>query len=494
MVAGIAGMGGFLLGKARSPSDPAQPSQTVSEQGGNLPGGVSQGHSMLPVREASASGVSSTGRMNVNVLRRELEIIKRDPNPIKRFASLTHLLGGLSQDNLGTVLDAFDDIPMRYEHRDEYQMLIYAWAAFDPQAALEFVSEKANSRSINKSDLLRPLTASWASNDPGETLEWLNGLPERKRSENLMSGLIQGWATKDPYAAAEYLQANVEPGQHRERLAGEIVSHLFKQDPMQAVKWAEAQHDLAFRGEAFEELAEDWASVNPQGLAEWLGNYVDDEHSVEAFQDLARGWVSRDPDAATAYFEALPDGPAKETGIYEMARTWGRDDLAALGEWLNQLGDSTATDRGVQAYVERLASQSPQAAAESAMSIIDDDLRTEAVQYAGTWWYRRDPDSATAWADANGFAVETFQRGEHFQDIELLRGVDPNVSVRVEAALEDLDKTGDFDFSNLTRALGEKVRGHFLNALKSQDQHATGDVTIDPDPPAPDPPESQNNP
>ena len=410
VVAAIAGgIGGFFLGKASSPSAPMPPTKTVSVQGGSPLSDGDQGYSMLPAREASASGVSSTGRIKGNLLRHQLETIKRDPNPIKRFASLTQLLGDLSPDNLDAVLGAFDEIPMRYEHREEYQMLVYAWAAFGPQAALEFVSEKANSRSINRNDLLRPLVTSWASNDPDQALQWLNSLPEDMHAANLMSGLIEGWATKDPYAAAEYLQANVEPGQHRERLAGEIVSHLFKQDPMQAVTWAEAQDDLAFRGEAFEELAEDWASVNPQGLADWLGNYVDQPYSLEAFEDLARGWVSRDPDAATAFFQNLPDGPAKERGIYEMAVTWGGEDLAALGEWLNGLEDSTATDLGVKAYSQRLARQSPQAAIESAMSIINDEMRDEAILNIGQQWYHQDPDSATAWANTNGISLESLQ-------------------------------------------------------------------------------------
>lgn len=346
-------------------------------------------------------------------MRRELETIKRDPNPIHRFASLTGLLGDLSPDNLDAVLSAFDEIPMRYEHQEEYQMLVYAWAAFDPEAALEFVEKNANSRSIKRGDLIKPLVASWASADPDETLKWLNTLPENERKDqNLLSGLIEGWAVKDPYAAATYLQENVEAGTNREQLAGEIASHLFKQDPMEAANWAEAQGDLKFREEAFEELAEDWASVSPRELANWLENHVAEDYSVEAFEDLARGWVSQDPEAATAYFENLPDGRAKESGIYEMARTWGQDDLAGLGQWLNGLPDSNITDLGVKAYVERLANQSPQAAIESALSINTDEMRDQAVQNAGRQWFRQDPEAATTWANANGIPVESFQGGE----------------------------------------------------------------------------------
>ncbi len=406
----VGGIGGYLIGQTGG-RDAAETSSTQSgsASGPGLLGGTSAEGAGSSDASGWARGGRAPGGMNVNVLRRELETIKRDPNPIKRFASLTQLLGKLDPDTLPDILQAFDEIPMRQEHREEYQMLMYAWASFDPEGALKFVDENANSRSLQRGALLKPILSSWASNDPDKALEWMDSLPESERGEHL-SGLIEGWATKDAYAAASYLQEKVEPGQQREALAGDIASHLFKQDPMGAARWAEAQEDPQFRSEAFEELAEDWASVDPKGLADWLGQHMDEEYSLEAVEDLARAWVSQDPDAATGYFESLEDGAAKERGIYEMARTWGKDDLTALGEWLNGLGDSDVTDLGVKAYVERLAGQSPEAAITSAMSIGTDAMRDEAVQNVGRQWFRQDPEAATAWAQANNVPVESFHQ------------------------------------------------------------------------------------
>ncbi|MGY8687531.1 MAG: hypothetical protein ACKVHP_07330 [Verrucomicrobiales bacterium] len=469
----IGGGGGFILGKTRSKSSVNHSTTVVEVQGWNLSGGGDTGS----LRRTGGSASGSTGGRNINVLRRELETIKRDPNPIKRFAALTDLLGDLSEENLGAVLQAFDEIPMRGEHREEYRMLVYAWASFDPEGALKFVDENANSRSINKNDLLKPVVASWATNDPEKALEWINALPENERSGNLMSGLMEGWAVKDPYKAAEYLQENVEAGKSRERLAGEIASHLFKQSPADAAKWAEAQSDLGFRSEAFEELAEDWASVNPKELAGWLEKHVDEEYSVEAFQDLARGWVSQDPASATTFFEGLPDGAAKETGIYELAVTWGKDDLPGLGEWLNGLPDSNVTDLGVKAYVNRLAQDSPAAAIESALSINGDEIRNEAVQNVGQQWFRQDPEAATAWASANGVPVESFQPTnrqiipqEHFQEVSeaLKRGIispeQLDEMMNVQARAIEVFQTGGGDVEiNVNDANIEAIDGQVIS-------------------------------
>lgn len=407
LVAAVAGgVGGFLIGKIRSSGD--EPLGAVPESGGEevvVIDGDGIGASAGPVRKSTR-----VGGMNRAVFRRELETIKRDSNPVNRFASLSKLLSNLSAEEFEDVRSAFQGIPMRYEHRQEYQMLVYAWAGVDPEAALQFVDANANSRSIKKDDLLNPLISSWASQDPDAALAYLTELPEHKRTDQLMEGLMEGWAVKDPYAAAEYLQENLEPGKERERLAGEIASHLFKQDPKEAAEWAESHSDPAFRAEAFQELSEDWASVDPVGLSKWLGQHADEDYSAEAFQDLAREWVSEDPEAATAYFEGLPDGVSKESGIYEMAVTWGKDDLGALGQWLNELPDSSVTDLGVKAYVNRLAEESPQAAIDSALSITGDEVRSETVLDLGQRWYGQDPQAAAEWATANEIPIEAFQR------------------------------------------------------------------------------------
>ena len=444
----VAGLGGLFIGKLNSSASSASPMVAETKQVNATPGVASPSDG--PQRQSSEAG-----GMNVNVLRRELAIIKTDPNPINRFSSLTQLLGNLSEENLGQVLEAFDGIPMRYEYREEYQMLIYAWAGLDPEAALKFVDENAHSRSINKGDLLNPLIASWASNDPEKALGWIDTLPESQRTEKLMAGLMEGWAVNDPKAAAEYLQATMAPGEERSRLAGEIAGHLFKQNPQDAVEWAESQADVGFRAEAFAELAEDWAKVDPKGLASWLEKHAQEEYSVDAFNDLARVWVREDPSGATAYFEALPDGPAKESGIYEMAVAWGKDDLGALGQWLNDLPDSSVTDLGVKAYVDRLAEQSPQAAIDSALSINTEGIRDETVKTIGQQWFRQDPEGAAAWATANGISVETFVSGEETvkmtikgEEIEIPIPSEPvNLTVpsnlqQIEGTIEELRERG----------------------------------------------------
>ena len=426
----LGAIGGYSLGKLSSKSVAHGPKgKPIVVQGPGILGGGNTGG-----RKTSngGSGGGNGQRMNLSLMRQELETIKKDSNPINRFASLTNILGNLSEDSLPDVLKAFEEIPLRYDHREEYQMLLYAWAEFDPEGALKYVEKNGNSRSISKDVLINPVISSWASVDPESTLAWINEIPEKDRDEGLVKGLIEGWATKDPYAAADYLTANVEAGKERESLAGEIVSHLFKQNPSEAATWAEKQADPAFKSEAFQELAEDWASVDPSALAGWLGDHVEEEHALEAFEDLARGWVSQDPEAATAFYEELPDGKAKEQGIYEMARTWGNDDLAGLGEWLNSLPDARVTDLGVKAYSERLASQSLEGAVTSALSITDDTIRDETVQRLGQQWFAKEPEAATAWATENSVPIESLQRpnqpvsvdGAHmFGSVEAMREV-----------------------------------------------------------------------
>ena len=221
---------------------------------------------------------------------------------------------------------------------------------------------------------------------------------------------MEGWASNDPNGAAEYLQQQ-KPSQNREYLIGQLVSQVFSESPQGAAQWAESVGgDAKFKEQVFEELAEDWVSVDPSGLASWLTKHTKDSYAWEAFEDLGRGWVAKDSDAATAFFEGLEDGPAKQKGIEKMAQSWADNDLASMGEWLNSLPDSPVTDRGVKAYSERLAEQSPDAALDSAMGIQDEGMRNGTVQDLAQRWYAQDPQSAIDWASSNNYPSESLER------------------------------------------------------------------------------------
>ncbi len=345
----------------------------------------------------------------------DLRRIGRSASPIERYDSLTRMLENLSPENLSQALKAFEKLPPTSENVNEYQMLLHAWTKFDRSGAIKFVenlvSEGAGGElSLSQEELLKPILSSWASENPQKALEWFKYLPEDQQTHHMEMSLLEGWAANDTSTAAEYLQSK-KPGQKREYLIGQVVSQLFRESPQSAVRWAESSGgDWKFKEQVFEELAEDWVSRDPQGLADMLSKHVNERYAWEAMEDLGRGWVATDSDAATTYFEGLPDGPAKQKGIEKMAQSWAENDLASMGEWLNSLPDSQTTDRGVKAYSERLAQQSPDLALDSAMGIRDDGVRNDTVQDIAQSWFAKDADAAIDWAGSNNYPEESLGR------------------------------------------------------------------------------------
>ncbi len=401
----FASVGGFMLGK--SSEGGVATSKAMEWQSPTLLGERSGGAYSGSHYRTAAERAAMTYDPEVH-LEDDLDTILKGTSPIDRFASLTNILAWLNADNLDEVLKAYEEIPMDSEHLKEYQMLLYAWAKFDKDGVLDYIEEKAPDEAYMDS-LLQPVLSSWASEDPRQALEFFEKyeklIDDGTRQHQLKRSLIEGWANNDPAGATEYLEGQ-EANQNREYLIGELSAHMFQQGTDVAMEWAESLTDKKFKEQAWEELAEDWVTVDPKGLAAWLKGHTFYDYSWEAVEDLGRGWVASDPDAATSWFESLPEGQAKQKGIHKMAQSWADNDLASLGEWLNTVPNSSTTDLGVQAYAERLVDQAPQAAIESAMSISNDSRRNSTVLELTQEWYSNDPEGATSWATENAYSVD----------------------------------------------------------------------------------------
>lgn len=415
----VTGTGGFILGKHSSVPTPSEPRPLERVAGRSLLG------TEIPTRAATADEVRAarwakskmeeeTIAYSEENLERDLQMLGGDASPIDRLESLTRLLENLSPENLPQVLAAFEKIPPTTEYLNEYQMLLYAWTKFDRAGAIKFAEELAENGiggelSLTQEELLKPVLASWASENPKQALAWYEYLPKEQQTHHLKMSLMSGWASNNPQEAAEYLQTQ-PADQNREYLVGQLASHMFKQNPQEAAKWAEGIGDQKLKEQIFEELAEDWVSVDPEGLANWLADHAQHSYAWEAVEDLGRGWVAMDSEAATAWFESLPDGPAKQRGIHKMVESWADNDLLSMGEWLNGLPDSPTTDRGVRAYADRLLELAPEAAIDSAMGIKSDDLRNETVHKLAQEWYSQDAEAAVGWANQNSYPADALER------------------------------------------------------------------------------------
>ena len=190
-------------------------------------------------------------------------------------------------------------------------MLMYAWAQFDGAGAIKYAGDETDRpRACRLVSSAGPPSQAGPPKIPprlwsGSTKKFVR-MPLRearklkdgeplKPEADYAAALIKGWTTTDPYAASEYLIDRFGPGKERETLVGHIASSLIKESTQAAVEWAESFDNQQFKEEAFEELAEDWSSIDPAATGAWLAKHINEGYSKEAVEDLARGWGRQRP-------------------------------------------------------------------------------------------------------------------------------------------------------------------------------------------------------
>ncbi|MGK0187098.1 MAG: hypothetical protein ACI9R3_002884 [Verrucomicrobiales bacterium] len=428
------GVSGFVAGRMTNSSPEAAEANIDPRYSSPMAAYLPPGDSRKSSAGKSGKGASTSGAMALTSHEMSYALSKAlaEPNPVTRMAAITQLLSNLDDGNLDSALEVFKDIPIRPDNKHEYQMLLYAWARFDGESAIKYASENLSARGISGGELRRAALPGWASTDPAAAAAWLDektladatkdgkelkdGDPVRPAND-YAAALIKGWAENDPFGAAEYLKERYEHGRDRENLVGHIASSLMKESSAAAVSWAESFDDPEFKEEAFEELAEDWSSIDPDATGAWLAKHINEPYSKEAVEDLARGWAVKDLDAAVSWFETLPDGLTRGTGIYELMKIWAPQDTELSGQWLADLPQgSVSRDMGVSAYASEISKDNPEAAAQWLGTIGDADTKQGATQKVLGNWMKQDGAAALAWAEENNaLPAEQLQQMQQHQ-------------------------------------------------------------------------------
>ncbi len=422
----VAGVGGFTCGMILSPSNDAPSGSPVH---GTVLSNLSMAarHSGADWRNARRSETPiDLGVRDLTIssyqMRDALGRAMAQENPVVRIAEMSQLLANLDESNLDAVLEAYKSLPVRADNKEDYKMFLQAWAHFDGAAAIKYASEELKARGLSAGELRRAAMPGWGASDPEAAVAWLD---EKSRADAAEDGkevqpgdvvkpradyaakLIKGWVTKDPEAATAYVKERFGPGKERETLVGIIAANQFKDGVGQAVNWAESLSDPQLKEEAFEELAEDWSSLDPAATGTWLAGHINETYAKEAVEDLARGWAVKDLNAAVGWFETLPDGLTRGTGIYELMKIWTPQDTVASGEWLAALPEgSVSRDMGVSAYAKEMSTDNPEAAAQWLDTIQDHETKVAAAPTVVKNWMRHDPAGAHAWAETSGLIDE----------------------------------------------------------------------------------------
>ena len=336
-----------------------------------------------------------------------LILAQRESNPVKRSAAFATALEGLNQDNIGLAIKAFENLPMGFENAQEYKMLLFSWAQFDPLAAIEYCNSRASG--IGAGFAAAGVIEGWATNDPVAAKNWVEDPNNAGMAKLYNFGLVKGWANRDLVGASEYVM-NLEGGDEVAKLVGILADqHNQRGGFQQASSWADSLPSPKLKEGAFINLSRNFSRDQPEKVAEWLETHANQKYSAKAFENLGRKWSETDPQSSIDYFSNLPDGKSQEVGIKSSITNWAKKDPLAAGEWLNNRESGPKLDASLAAYANTVALKDGGAAMEWAISISDPKLQQATIKKVGQEWYRQDKESVEAWLPNSGLE-ETQQK------------------------------------------------------------------------------------
>jgi len=325
-----------------------------------------------------------------------------ESNPIRRSAALARAFETLNQDNIGEALKAFETLPMGFENAQEYKMLLYAWAQFDPLAAVDYCKSRASG--IGAGFATAGVLEGWASRDPNAAREWVEN-PENAGMAKLYNfGLVKGWASRDLEGATAYV-TGLKGGDEVGKLVGILTDQHNRQGGFnKASSWAEALPDPKLKEGAFMNLSRSYARDRPQEVGVWLEAHANEKYSAKAFENLGKRWSETDPQSSIDYFSNLPEGKSQEVGIKSSISNWAKKDPLAAGDWLNEKESGPQLDSALAAYANTVSIKDGGGAMEWAISISDEKLQQSTIKKVGQEWYRQDKESVEAWLPTSGLS------------------------------------------------------------------------------------------
>ena len=333
------------------------------------------------------------------------------------------------------------------------ERIIHEWAHTDPVGAAGYVTQIPKSR--RSLDLVHATGHIWAEQDQSAAIEWARSLQDPNLRQSALRGSVGVWARTDP-GSASALALEIKDPYERHAVIESVARHWARQDTVESLEWALgmqgedrnratrsiieeiADHDPKHAANVYKDLlssslssdgsdarihrdivrevAERWASINPNEAAEWVVDLPESQRiKREAVQRVADRWASSSPEAASIWALELPeDDHIQRHAVERVTDRWLRSDSMAASEWITQIPEGNARDAAAGELVRYIADSDQPSAFSWATSVSNEGYRTDLMRDVLRRWQRTDPVAARAAVDT---AEVTAQQREQFRRI-----------------------------------------------------------------------------
>jgi len=390
----LIGVGGFMAGRVSSPAPAATaqdgPAETRSSRSlsssanaGNTDGQKST-RTTRPERDAA---MTPKDRLT------KLESIMRGENALDRNRALLAYIDQLGPGDFEGAVAHFREMGMTDSRMGEYSLLLTAWAAADPLAALTYT--KDNTR---EGFATNTILTSWASADPDAAIRWAKANFDGDGANPYLAGIIRGIAATDPALATELL-ASMPRSEERGKGLEALLPHLLEQGADATKAWIAALTDPSLKDGAIMRSADKLAAIDPAGTASWLLANPG-EASQRRMDDVYSAWAQKDQQAALSSYAALPAGQDRTNALRGVIANVATESPKAAVSMLDRYPNDV-NDRVVQSVVWHTFGEDPSLAASQIARIANENQRNQMYRRTIGNWLENDPASAQAWLQKN---------------------------------------------------------------------------------------------
>ena len=258
--------------------------------------------------------------------------IQDSDNAEDRQQLMNEMLALLTDENVAEIVKSLSPEEMMTEFG---VAALGRWMKVDATAASNWLAAQPDATQ----EQTIAVAEGWIGNRVGME-QYLYQLPDAAWKQKLIETVGAQTMVRDPRLSLE-MALQMNPGDAQTNLMKAIACAWMGSDSQATVNWIASVKDPYLRDQLIASAAQSYALTDPAQAATWLVSDVKSEEVVEkAALNIISSWLIKDPQGAADWVGQFPNGPTKAEAIRKVARRWRLTDAAAVEAWLQQLRQS----------------------------------------------------------------------------------------------------------------------------------------------------------
>ncbi len=344
--------------------------------------------------EAAVGSNTNESKIDLAALAREINRIGMAQSTLEKEIDLQLLMFELSKEQLPPVLEMITSTKDPSSLHRIGEALFTRWAEFDPRQSLE-VALQLKDRNLHyaaKSGAMR----AWAAADPDAAINYVV-----EENADLAYLAISAIGERAPKEALDRSLA-MEEGPLRDQLLEHSINFWAVEDPMQAFEWATTFEDDAKRTTYTRNVLEGLSSTHPELSTELALTIERPTLRETTLKWSLLQWSGKDPDAATEAYLNLPAEVRTDSITANLAGHLTAADPDRALKIASQLPDGSFhqvefTHQAIKQLVDR-----PAEAAPLIETLPESRRRDLALKHVVGKWIELDRETAMKWIEQTG--------------------------------------------------------------------------------------------